>query len=42
MARPGYVYNTYRVYYMNGVETGRELVRKSNYRTYTQKIEYNY
>lgn len=41
-ARPGYVYNTYRVYYMNGVETGRELVRKSTYRTYTQKIEYNY
>ena len=41
-ARPGYVYNTYRVYYMNGIETGRELVRKSTYRTYTQKIEYNY
>jgi len=41
-ARPGYVYNTYRVYYMNGVETGRELIRKSTYRVYTQKIEYNY
>ena len=41
-ARTGYVYNTYRVYYMNGVETGREHIRKSTYKTYTQKIEYNY
>ncbi|MBR5232156.1 MAG: VanW family protein [Clostridia bacterium] len=41
-ARPGYQYNTYRVYYMNGVETGRERVCRSNYRTYTRKVEYNY
>ena len=41
-ARPGYVYNTYRVYYMNGVETGRELICKPTYRAYKQKIEYNY
>lgn len=41
-ARDGYVYNTYRVYYMNGVETGREKIRTSTYRAYSQKIEYNY
>ena len=40
-ARDGYVYHTYRVFYQNGVEIGRELVRKSNYKVYTQQIKYN-
>ncbi len=41
-ARPGYVYDTYRVFYQNGVEVYREKLRTSTYRTYTQLVEYNY
>ena len=41
-ARDGYVYKTYRVYYQNGVEIRRDLLRTSTYRTYSQIIEYNY
>lgn len=41
-ARPGYVYRTYRVFTQNGMETKRELLRTSTYRTYTKLIEYNY
>lgn len=41
-ARPGYVYETYRVYYQNGAEVYREKLRTSTYRTYTQLVEYNY
>jgi len=40
-ARDGYVYNTYRVFYKDGVEVGRELIRKSTYKVYTQQIKYN-
>ena len=40
--RDGYVYNTYRVFYQNGVEVGRELIRKSTYKMYTQQIKYNW
>lgn len=41
-ARDGYVYKTYRVYYQNGVEVRRDLLRTSTYRTYSQIDEYNY
>ena len=41
-ARPGYKYETWRIYYQNGYEVKREKLRTANYRTYTQKIKYNY
>ena len=41
-ARDGYTYITYRVYYQNGVEIGREEIRKSAYPVYTQQIKYNW
>ena len=41
-ARDGYVYKTYRVYYQNGVEIRRDLLRTSTYRAYSQIDEYNY
>ena len=41
-ARDAYVYKTYRVYYQNGVEVRRDLLRTSTYRTYSQIDEYNY
>lgn len=40
--RTGYSYRTYRVYYMNGVETGRELICKPTYNAIKQRIDYNY
>lgn len=40
-ARDGYKYHTYRVYYYNGTETKRELLRNSTYRVYQQEIKYN-
>lgn len=41
-ARTGYVVETYKVWYKDGVETRRELLHKSNYKAYQQVIEYNY
>ena len=41
-ARTGYVVETYKVWYKDGVETSRELLHKSTYKTYQQVIEYNY
>ncbi len=41
-ARTGYKYNTYRVYYMNGVETGRERICVPTYKATSQRIDYNY
>ena len=41
-ARTGYKYNTYRVYYMNGVETGREKICSPTYKATSQRIDYNY
>ncbi len=41
-ARTGYVVETYKVWYKDGVETSRELLHKSTYRSYQQVIEYNY
>ncbi len=41
-ARTGYVVETYKVWYKDGVETGRELLHKSTYKPYQQVIEYNY
>lgn len=38
----GCVYKTYRVYYQNGVEIRRDLLRTSTYKPYAQIIEYNY
>ena len=41
-ARTGYVVETYKVWYKDGVETSRELMHKSTYKSYQQVIEYNY
>ncbi len=41
-ARTGYVVETYKVWYKDGVETKRELLHKSTYKAYQQVIEYNY
>ena len=41
-ARTGYVVETYKVWYKNGVETGRELLHTSTYKAYQQVIEYNW
>ena len=40
-ARTGYVVDTYKIWYQNGVETKRELLCTSNYRMYQNTIEYN-
>ncbi len=40
-ARMGYVVETYKVWYKNGVETSRELLHKSTYKAYQQVVEYN-
>ncbi len=36
--REGYKYKTYRVYYRDGVEKRRELIRTSNYRPYAEQV----
>lgn len=41
-ARTGYVVETYKVWYKDGVETGRELLHTSTYKAYQQVIEYNW
>lgn len=41
-ARTGYVVETYKVWYKDGVETGRELLHKSTYKPYQEVVEYNY
>ena len=41
-ARTGYVVETYKVWLKNGVETSRELLHKSTYKSYQQVVEYNY
>ena len=40
-ARTGYVVETYKVWYLNGQETKRELLHTSTYKAYQQVIEYN-
>ncbi len=40
--RTGYVVETYKVWYKDGVETSRELMHKSTYKAYQEVIEYNY
>lgn len=40
-ARTGYVVETYKVWYKDGVETSRELLHKSTYKSYQQVVEYN-
>lgn len=40
-ARTGYVVETYKVWLKNGVETSRELLHKSTYKSYQQVVEYN-
>ena len=39
--RTGYVVETYKVWYKNGKETGREMLHTSTYRAYQQVVEYN-
>ena len=41
-ARTGYVVDTYKIWYKDGVETSREVMHTSTYKTYQQVIEYNY
>ena len=41
-ARTGYVVETYKVWYKDGVETKRELMHTSTYKAYQQVIEYNW
>lgn len=41
-ARTGYVVDTYKIWYKDGVETGREVMHTSTYKTYQQVVEYNY
>ena len=41
-ARTGYVVETYKVWYKDGVETRRELMHTSTYKAYQQVIEYNW
>ena len=40
--RTGYVVETYKVWYKDDVETSRELMHKSTYKTYQEVVEYNY
>ena len=40
-ARTGYVVETYKIWYVNGVETKRELLHTSTYKAYQRTIEYN-
>ncbi|MBR5547377.1 MAG: VanW family protein [Clostridia bacterium] len=40
--RTGYVVETYKVWYKDGVETSRELMHKSTYKPYQEVVEYNY
>jgi len=40
--RTGYVVETYKVWYLNGQETKRELFHTSTYKSYQQVVEYNY
>lgn len=40
-ARTGYVVDTYKVWYQNGTETGRELLCESKYKAYQETVEYN-
>ena len=40
--RTGYVVETYKVWYKDGAETGRELLHKSTYKPYQEVVEYNY
>ncbi len=40
-ARTGYVVETYKVWYLNGTETKRELLHTSTYKTYQRTVEYN-
>ncbi|MBQ7867247.1 MAG: VanW family protein [Clostridia bacterium] len=41
-ARTGYVVDTYKIWYKDGVETSREVMHTSTYKTYQQVVEYNY
>lgn len=41
-ARTGYVVETYKLWLKDGVETSRELLHKSTYKSYQQVVEYNY
>ena len=38
--RNGYTYDTYRVYYRNGIEFAREKIRTSNYKPYAEQMRY--
>ena len=40
-SRTGYVVETYKVWYLNGQETKRELMHTSTYNAYQQVVEYN-
>ncbi len=40
-SRTGYVVETYKVWYLNGQETKRELLHTSTYKAYQQVVEYN-
>jgi uncharacterized protein YabE (DUF348 family) len=40
-SRNGYVVETYKVWYLNGQETKRELMHTSTYNAYQQVVEYN-
>ncbi|MBE0600270.1 MAG: G5 domain-containing protein, partial [Firmicutes bacterium] len=39
--RTGYVVETYKVWYQNGVEFKREFLHTSTYRAYQKTMEYN-
>ena len=41
-ARTGYVVDTYKIWYKDGIETSREVMHTSTYKTYQQVVEYNY
>ena len=40
-SRTGYVVETYKVWYKDGVEAKRELLHTSTYKAYQSTIEYN-
>ena len=40
-ARTGYTVETYKVWYQNGKEVGRERLHTSQYKMYQQTIQYN-
>jgi len=40
-ARTGYVVDTYKVWYKNGVEINREKMFTSNYKMYQETVEYH-